>query len=411
MLTLRPLHYLLCCFTIMILLLTACTQEERDVDTMHNASWQEITQQAYGSTVRYFMWGGSARVNQWIDGYVANELKKQYTITLERIPMDAPVFINKLLTEKAAGKSTGTIDMVWINGENFKNAQEAGLLYGPFVTQLPNFLHYVDPSSAATDFGFPVNGYEAPYGRAQFVFEYDTVRIPSPPTSFRELSAWVKAHPGRFTYPQPPDFTGSAFIRQAFYAVTGGHEQYMGGFDRALFAKQAPKLWAYLNDLEPYLWQQGRSYPKDPAFLSTLFARGEVDFMMAYHPTNAQGKILEGVYPQSVRTFVMKEGSIYNTHFNAIPANAPNKAGAMVVCNFMLSPEVQRSKFSPANWGDFPALDLQKLSPQDQTAFAAIKLGEATLSPQELSRAAVPEIPAAWLEALETGWEEHVLRK
>ena len=379
-------------------------------DDLLAKDFQEIQKQAGGSTVRFYMFGGWAQVNKWIDTKVAPALEKQHGITLKRVPMTAPVFINKLLTEKAAGKKTGNIDLLWINGENFKKAAQTGLLHGPFAQLLPNFKKYVDPATVRHDFGFPVEGREAPYGRAQFVFEYDQARTPNPPRSVKGLLAWAKANPGRFTYPQPPDFTGSAFIRQLFYALTGGHQQYMAGFDQALAAQKAPALWAYLNELKPYLWQKGRTYPKDSAALDTLFARGEVDLNMSYHPPHAQSKIIQGDYPATVRTYVMAEGSIYNTHFTTIPFNAPNPAGAMVVADHLLSPEAQLSKFDPRNWGDFPALDLDRLSPEQRAAFAAVDLGPATLTPDVLARSAVPEIPSDYLEFLEAGWENQVLR-
>ncbi len=378
-------------------------------DALLKTPFEPIEAQARGSQVRWYMFGGWAHVNDWVDTYVAGEMKRRYAIDLVRVPMDAGVFVNKLLSEKAAGKQTGNIDLLWINGENFKNAREAGLLFGPFADQLPNVRRYVDPESMAFDFGYPVAGYEAPYGRAQFVFEYDTARTDTPPTSMPALKQWIIAHPGRFTYPQPPDFTGSAFIRQVFYAVTGGHAQYMAGWDADLFDRKAPLLWDWLNAVEPYLWQKGRTYPKDSAFLDTLFSRGEVDFGMSYHPSHAQNKMLEGSYVDTVRTFVMQDGSIYNTHFTAIPFNSPNKAGAMVLANFLVSVDAQLSKYRPQNWGDFPVLDPQRLSPADRKRFQSVDLGPATLGSEQLGPVAVPEIPAAYLEALEQGWKEHVL--
>lgn len=395
---------------LLLLLAAGCGAEEKQQATT-DISWDEHVVRAKDTTVRFYMYGGMNNVNDWIDNVIAPAVKEQYGVTVERVPMSAPVFMNKMLAEKSAGKSTGSIDLLWINGENFKNARKADLIEGPVTPLLPNYLAYVNPDEAATDFGYPVEGYEAPYGRAQFVFEYDSARTPNPPKSFAELQEWVKKNPGKFTYPSPPDFTGSAFIRQVFYAVTGGHEQYSNGFDQALFDANAPKLWAYLNDIAPYLWQEGRAYPKDPAFQATLFSRGEIDVMMAYHPTHAQNRVIDGTYPESVRTFVMEEGSIYNTHFTAIPKNAPNKSGALIVMNYLLSPEAQLSKFSPNIWGDFPVLDMNKLSPEVVAQFAAVDLGQATLKPAELSAVAVPEIPSEWLEALEQGWEEHVLKK
>lgn len=404
----RVLLLMLSCF--FVVFAAGCGTEEK-TKSVSEMSWNEHVASARDTTVRFYMYGGMNNVNDWIDSVVSSAVKDKYGITIERVPMSAPVFMNKMLAEKSAGKTQGSIDLLWINGENFKNARKADLLEGPVTQLLPNYAQYVNPDEAATDFGYPVEGYEAPYGRAQFVFEFDSARTPNPPASFVELKEWVKANPGRFTYPSPPDFTGSAFIRQVFYAVTGGHQQYQKKFDQALFDTNAPKLWAYLNEIAPYLWQEGRAYPKDPAFQATLFSRGEIDMMMAYHPTHAQNRILDGTYPETVRTLVMKEGSIYNTHFTAIPQNAPNKSGALVVMNYLLSPEAQLSKFSPEVWGDFPVLDMQKVPADVVGQFDAVDLGEATLSPAELSAVAVPEIPAEWLEALEKGWEEHVLKK
>ncbi len=371
--------------------------------------FEELVRQARGSEVRWFMWGGSPIINSWVDDYVAGELEERYDITLKRVPADAAIFINKLLTEKQAGRKRGTMDLLWINGENFKNSMENDLLYGPISQRLPHFT-LVDPSSVAYDFGYPVQGYEAPYGRAQFVFEYDSATLSEPPDSFIELRQWVQKHPGKFTYPSPPDFTGSAFIRQAFYALTGGHEQYMQEVDRQLYERNAPKLWAYLNALKPYLWQQGRTYPKDVAALDTLFERGEVLVNMSYHQASAQSKILQGRYAPSVRTFVMEEGSIYNTHFTAVPYNAPNVAGALVVADFLLSPEAQLSKNDPRNWGDFTVLELSRLDEEWRNRFKNLDLGSATLSLRQLEKAAVPEIPSGYLELLERDWEKQVLR-
>jgi putative spermidine/putrescine transport system substrate-binding protein len=399
---------MICC--IAVLMLTACSdQPQTPVTSVLDQDYAQLEQAARGSEVRWHMWGGSAQINQWVDTYVAGEMKKRFDMTVVRVPMDAPVFVNKLLTEKAAAKTTGTMDLLWINGENFKNARQADVLLGPFADKLPHFQQYCDPEKSAHDFGFPVDGYEAPYGRAQFVFEYDQARTPTPPLSLAALKDWIIANPGRYTYPEPPDFTGSAFLRHVFYATTGGHQQYMNGFQADLYAQNAPLAFAWLEEVKPYLWQQGQTYPKDAAALDTLFARGEIDMGMSYHPAHAQMKILEKTYPDTVRTFVLSDGAIFNTHFTAIPLNAPNPAGAMVLANFLLSPEAQLSKFRPENWGDLPALEMDRLSDADRAAFAQVDLGPATLDAATLAAAAVPEIPSEYLEALEKDWSRRIL--
>jgi putative spermidine/putrescine transport system substrate-binding protein len=395
---------------LLCLVIAAGSPREEKIDWL-SLDFKDIEKAARSTEVTFYMWGGSVVINKWVDTYVSENLRALYGIELKRVPMDASIFVNKLLTEKQAGKETGTIDLLWINGENFKNAMEASLLYGPFAFKLPNFIRYVDQSTVEHDFGFPVRGYEAPYGRAQFVFEYDSGKIQGPPDTYEKLFKWIKNNPGRFSYPQPPDFTGSAFIRQVFYAVTGGHEQYLKGFNIDLFRKNSAKLWESLNEIKPYLWQEGKTYPKDSATLDTLFARGEVDFNMTYHQAHAQNSIMTGMYRSTVRTLVMKDGSIYNTHFTAIPFNAPNIPGAMVTANFLLSVEAQYSKNLPENWGDFTVLDLNRISGEQRALFQSLDLGVATLPVGVLAQYGVPEIGSEYLEALEQGWEEHVLRQ
>lgn len=386
----------------------SCTPEkEQNIDALNFETLQEL---AIDSDVRFYMWGGSEKVNSWIDGYLSESLKEKYQINLIRIPMDASIFVNKLLTEKSAGKNVGDIDLVWINGENFKNAKLGGVLYGPYLDRLPNYKRFMNPSSAASDSGFPVDGYEVPYGKAQFNYIYDSSHT-SPPNNFNELLSWVEEYPGLFTYPSPPDFTGSAFIRQAFYALTGGFEQYMDGFSQELFNKNAPKLWDYLNRIEPFLWEGGQNYPKDLAGLDRLFERGEVVMTMSFTQTTAQSRINDGIYPPTVKSHVFGDGSLANTHFTAIPYNAPNKAGALVVSNHLISPEVQYSKNTPDNWGDFSVLDMSKLDSSSMGLFKSLNLGEATVDLDLLSSTAVPEISSEYWEALEEGWKEHVLKK
>lgn len=399
-----------CIFTAFSLLLIASCNKNV-ASNIENMDYDEIVQLVDGTEVTFYMWGGSDKINTWIDTYVKTEVKKKYGINLTRVPMDASIFVNKLLNEKAAGKNIGDIDLLWINGENFKNAREGDVLFGPYLHKLPNYNKYLDPSSAESDGGYPVDGHEVPYGKAQFNYVYDSYLLKNPPSNFKELLEWVKENPGKFTYPQPPDFTGSAFIRQAFYALTGGYKQYSKGFDQELFDKKSKLLWDYLNEMEPFLWEKGKNYPKEKAILDKLFEKGEVSFSMSFTQTAAQSKINDGIYPKTVKSFVLTDGSLSNTHFTAIPFNSPNKAGAMVVSNFLISPATQLSKNNPYNWGDFTILSMKKLDEADRKAFNNLDLGEATLPLETLDKYAVPEIPSEYWEALEEGWDTYVLKK
>jgi putative spermidine/putrescine transport system substrate-binding protein len=367
-----------------------------------------------GQEVNIYMWGGSDTINQYIDEWVAPKLKEQTGVTLKRIPVnDTKDIIQKLLTEKQVGKNDGSIDIVWINGENFKDAKEHSLLWGAFNEQLPNFNSFVDKEAdnIRYDFGEDIAGLEAPWGTAQFVFVYDEAKVKQPPKTMEELKQWVKNNPGKFTYPAPPDFTGSAFVRHVLYETTGGYNQYF----KPLSAQEnldttLQPMWGYLNEIEPYLWRKGETYPESSAKLDLLFANGEVWMTMGYDPGRASAQIQKGIFPKTSKTFVLNNGTLSNTHYLSIPFNASHKAGALVTINYLLSPEAQIAKLDPKNWGDLLAIDPNKLSKEDRDAINKIDTGSATLAIDELAKHRIPEIPAEYISVLEKGWFENVAK-
>ncbi|MDJ0783944.1 MAG: ABC transporter substrate-binding protein [Desulfosarcinaceae bacterium] len=376
-------------------------------------NWQKTLAAAKGQTVDWFMWGGSPAVNAYVNGYVADALAARYDVKLRQVPVkDIAEIVSKLLVEKQAGKNRdGKVDLMWINGENFRTCKRHGLLHGPFAHQLPN-LKYVDTEKPAVknDFGEPVEGLESPWGSAQVVMIYDTARTPEPPRSVAALIDWIRAHPGRFAYPAPPDFTGSVFVRHLFYHVAGSVDAWQGDFDRQAFAKAADNTYALLRELAPALWRQGSTYPESPVRMAQLFADGEIDFSFSYHQAEASKKIHDGLFPDTVRTYVFDEGTIANTHFVAIPFNAADTAGAKVVANFLLSPEAQLKKADPAVWGDFPVLEAGRLPEEWQQKFAALERGPATLPDAVLQGHQLPEPPSEILIELEKGWQRKVLK-
>ena len=291
-------------------------------------NWVDILRRAKGQTVDWYMWGGFPSTNAYVNGYVAPAVNERYGISLRQVPItDIAEVISKLLVEKQAGKEAGgQADLLWINGENFRTAKRNDLLFGPFANQLPN-QRLVDWSrpSVFNDFGEPVENLESPWGSAQVVMIYDSARTSNPPRSMKDLLDWVRNHPGRFTYPAPPDFTGSVFVRHVFYAISGDVDAWQGPLKEGHYAETAAECFRVLRELAPSLWRDGETYPENPERLSQLFADGEVDFAISYHPAEASKKISDGLYPESVRTFVFEEGTISNTHFVAIPFKAEHK--------------------------------------------------------------------------------------
>ncbi|SDK75462.1 ABC transporter substrate-binding protein [Natronincola ferrireducens] len=396
---------------ILILNLTGCGQSNPVAgEDVLESSWEAILEEIKGTEVSFYGWGGSQMTNDWIDQYLAVQLKEKYDITLNRVPMNIDEILNKLLGEKQLNTS-GTIDVVWINGENFYTAKTNELLYGPFVEKLPNFEKYVDTESIEVkyDFGFPVEGYEAPYGKAQLVMIYDKARVEFVPRNHEELMELIKNNPAQFTYPAPPDFTGSAFVRNIIYDIVGYEQFVTMEADKEIISNAIQPAMDYLVELKPYLWRGGETYPATIAQLDNMFADQEVFMSVSYHPNSAGGKILTGEFPSTTNTFVFDKGTIGNTHFLAIPFNAPNKAGALAVIDFILSVEAQASKYDPKNWGDLPVLDNSKLNNEERKTFDAIDLAPGALPQDILLNHRVPEMPANFVPIIEEIWEENVL--
>ena len=395
---------------VLLLAAPACTRDATppllNDGQLAAAPFEKVRAAARGQPVRWFFWSGDGTINRYVDEYVVPQVAARFGVKLERIPVDDPALaINRLLSEQRSGQTRGQVDLIWINGENFRTGKQAGLFFGPFARSLPS-ARFLDEESPAvtTDFGVPTEGFESPWNRAQFVFIHDTAHVASPPLSIDALTEFIEQHPGRFTYPAPPDFTGSAFLRHVLYAVAGGPQALSGKLDETRWSRLSPKLFAKLKRWRPNLWRRGETYPESASRLHQLYAQGEVWLSMSYGPETASSRIREGVFPPTTRTFVLDTGTLANTNFVAIPFNSQHKAAAMVVADFLLSPEAQLQKQDPAVWGTLSVLDSKRLPPEWSARFAAQPRGPATLPVAVLNAHAVPELDPSWLERLESDW-------
>jgi putative thiamine transport system substrate-binding protein len=372
------------------------------------ADWDAVLTEARGQTVHWNAWGGDDKINRHI-AWIGDQVADRFGITLRHVKVaDIADVIARLLAEKAAGRTGGgAADLLWINGENFLAAKDAGLLFGPYATRLPHW-RFVDPAekpTVAVDFTVPTEGYESPWGMSQLTFGYETTRMPKPPATLADLTAWIRANPGRFTYPAPPDFLGSTVLKQALHTLTPDPAvlaRPMTDAGADFHAVTAP-LWAWLAEIRPALWRGGRAFPRSGPDQRRLLADGEVDVYPSFHPSDASSAIAQGLIPPTVRTFMFRDGMIGNTHFVAIPATSSAKAGALVVADFLMSPEAQAEKQHPDVWGDETVLSMGRLPAEARARFEALPLGPATL-PLDARAPTLPEPHPSWMTAIEAEW-------
>lgn len=380
--------------------------------------WPSVVADAQGQTVRWYMWGGSRAINAFVDRTYAPVLKDRYGITLERVPVaDTVDAVNQVLSEKQAGADPGSVDLIWINGENFASLRQADMLRTGWSRSLPNarLVDWADPA-VSSDFGVPVGGAESPWAAAQFQFIHDPSRTPvgDLPRSYADLARWACANPGSVTYvaPGPGGFIGTRFVKGALYELSGGAGQW-ATYNRDTWERHAPALWQYLRDLAPCLWRQGATYPRDENQLHGLFANREVALSMTQATAGPATLVKEGAIPTGSAAFVFDAHMIGDYSYVAIPRNAPHPAAALVTANVILDPLLQAAQVRPeSGFGLGFAIDPARVtnaSARRQLAQAAASRGDGATPIADLTRSRAPEADPRYQDLIEQGWRRNVV--
>lgn len=366
-------------------------------------NWASVEAQAKGQTVFFNAWAGSERINAYIQ-WAAEEVQRRYGVKVQHVKVaDAADVVRRVRGEKQAGRQTGgSVDAVWINGENFLTMKREALLHGPFAEALPSY-QWVDTQGKPTtriDFSEPVDGMEAPWGMAQFTWFADGRRVPVRPQNMTDLLAFAKANPGRVSYPRPPDFHGTTFLKQLWLESLADRSVLYRPYASAAFDGATAALWKYLDALHPHLWRAGKQFPQSAAAVRQMMADGELLLALTFNPNEAANEIAADRLPTSVVSWQPAAGSVGNTHFIAIPFNSLATAGAQVFINFLLSPEAQARKADISVWGDPTVLSVQRLPAADKARFTARP------APGQVEHTAPvwPEPHGSWVEPLEREW-------
>ncbi|MBP3932176.1 MAG: ABC transporter substrate-binding protein [Peptostreptococcaceae bacterium] len=389
---------------VMTLSLVGCSKSSNNVEEakVSDKSYEELVEEAKGSSVNFYGYGGDEVMNKWFDSYVVPQMKEKYDINVKRVGMDIDQIMNSLLSDKQANNLKGNMDVVWINGENFKNAKDSNLLLGSFSAKLPNYNEYVDTTSEdiTTDFGTSVDNLEAPWGKAQFTVAVNSDKVNEDIKNTEELKEVLMKNPGKFTYPALPDFTASAFVRNVIYDIVGYENVKNVEADEEKVKEVIQPAMDYLNEIKPYLWNEGKTYPSSIAQLDNMYSDEELYFTMTYSPNTIPAKIESKEFAQGTKIIEFEKGNISNTHFLTIPYNSQNQAGAMVLINYLMSIDAQASKTFSKNWGDSTILDMNKIPENEKDKFSK----DAIVIPN-----AVPELRAELVPIIEKIWTQEVL--
>ena len=375
-------------------------------------TWQDTVDAARGQTVYWHAWGGDPRTNSYID-WVDAQMQARFVIAVEHVPLtDTAEAVTRVLSERAAGQNTGgAVDLIWINGPNFLAMKEQDLLFGPFVQRLPNarFVDLSPDAPASVDFTVPVDGLEAPWRLAKFVFIHDSARAPNPPQSMGELLDWARDNPGRFTHPDPANFMGASFLKQALISLVDTPAILQNPVSEADYTDLTAPLWAWYDALRPLMWREGETFPENESIQARLLNDGEIDITMSFDPSYAAAAINLGLLPDTARVFVPEGGTLGNISFVAIPYNAAHAEGAQVVADFLLSPEAQAHMQNIDNLGAFSVLDPALMDAEATAFFADLPQSPALPELADLGPTLL-EPHASWMTAIAEDWAARYAR-
>ncbi|MDQ6814794.1 MAG: ABC transporter substrate-binding protein [Bacteroidota bacterium] len=382
---------LLAGFLVILLYLFGCNNQSATTDVnIEKLSWPQIEQIGKGKAVTMVMSVGSKGVNKCMNEFVIPELLQRFGIKMNIINGQGKEIVSNIMSEKEAGKAVGQADLCWINGETFYQLRQIDGLFGPYTDKLPNskFVDYSNPI-IKYDFQEEVKGYETPWSLAAFSLIYDSARVKQAPVSMQDFEQYWKAHPGKFTIPN--DFSGLTLIKTWLIELAGKPDALDGKFDQHKYDQYSQQLWSWLNKNKQYFWKKGETFPANNTLVSQMFANGELDFALSFSVADIDLKIAEGVYPATSKPLILKAGSIQNANYIGITANSAQKAAAMVVCNFLISPEAQAKKADLNFSGAHTVLSEKKLSSADQERFNVLATVKHGLQPKDLEGKAIKE--------------------
>lgn len=336
--------------------------------------------------VYFHAWGGSDEVNQylrWAQQQLATE-----DIQLVHVKVaDISETVALLLRENQQQQRRSAVDLLWLNGENFHALKAANALRGNLSAAVANSA-LLDPSLGwQHDFGIATDDFELPWGVGQFhllVRGLGHTNSMSP----QQLLDYANRNPARLSYPKPPEFHGTTFLKLLLLELNQHHEALYRAPQAAQQEQLLARLWAYLDQLHPLLWRGGQEFPVSAAQQQQLLAQGVLDNAVSFNPSELRNAQRNQRLPATIKPLLIGERAITNSHYLAIPKAANNPEGALQVLNFLLSEAAQQRKQAADGWGD--------------TAVIRFSHGN---NPQYLFPAQV-EPHVGWVKLLEQQWLE-----
>ncbi|CAM2010924.1 extracellular solute-binding protein [Acanthopleuribacter pedis] len=325
--------------------------------------WDEIEANALGQHVKLLVSRDNADAVKYLNGSVSKQLLREYGIRLTLVSPPANDTAPLLHPPPQPDP-----DLVWMDLDAFHQYRRSRLLQPALAAKIPN-ARYIDWRFFGPRIESPTMERSSvlPWGKNPLVLVYNRDNVAKVPTNLRQLAAWIRENPGRFTIHRGRG--GYRMLHSWLKEVSMPDHSLPPDFSEKDYTATRDRLAAFIEELRPYLWMEGKHFPKDAAELNLLFMQGKVDFSI--HEVYPARRLDETPVRFRIGTRIWPCPEALCTHFLGVPADAANKEGALVVLNYLLSPEAQLNKGNALVWGDGSVLDMEKLPEHWRKRFLA----------------------------------------
>lgn len=305
---------------------------------------------------------------------VVKAFKAQYGIDAQVVVGDMTANFNKAIAEKDA--ATGTIDLMVVGGEWVKPVLDMGMMLGPMKNRVPD-ADKLDAALWERQEGTDTHGYLIPFMRNQTGLLYNPDRVPNPPQTWDEFTAWVDSHPKQFGFCDPTKGgSGQSFVLTLLKYAAGGLDRYYG--DTEVVADKVAN-WGQAWD-----WVKSRKDKITITASNTDSAQrvndGELSMVVEWDDI-AVAMMANGQLSKSFKVYIPKLGFTGGGDTLGVLKNGAHKAAAILLASFITSAPQQIAVNAPTV-GLYPAR-------------TDVSVSGTLIKPEERANN-VPEIPAQY---------------
>jgi ABC-type uncharacterized transport system YnjBCD substrate-binding protein len=305
------------------------------------------------------------------------------------------VIVNKLKSQKEAGATKWDVDVAIVHQIVMGDLIQ-GDLVAKYAPEIATWKYMTSPAGKNA-LGFTVEGFVMPMFHSQVVLAYNPELVKTPPKTFEELVAWIKANPKKFGYNGiKGGMSGVAFTTGWVYWKTGRYEQYAKGpYDKAAQAGWATAI-KELKAL-PATLTTGNNDTLDRLNRGEI-AMGPVWVDMLIDLKN------QGRMNPKIRMQLISPGFPGQPMYLVVPKQAANRDLAKKYVEFITSPEMQARVIVERN-GWYPGIDGQHVLPV--VSDKAKEMLFADVPPEALARYGLSFPLSPYFKDLMTAYEEN----